>query len=257
MVCALSTALSDTDCFNVLNAASLDIVLPCYNPDPDWEKAVIHSFKAICNALQDVAIRLLIVNDGSVLYAGKEAPEAISRAIPFFQWISYYPNKGKGAALREGMRHSDADITIYTDIDFPYQEASLVEIFEQLRHGKADVVAGVKDAGYYNGVPIGRRIISRLLRGMTAVFLGIRITDTQCGLKGMNAKGRAVFLQTTIDRYLFDLEFIYLASHTRDLQLRSHAIRLKESTRFTRMNAGILLQESLNFVRIILRRFAT
>ena len=147
MVCALSTALSDTDCFNVLNAASLDIVLPCYNPDPDWEKAVIHSFKAICNALQDVAIRLLIVNDGSVLYAGKEAPEAISRAIPFFQWISYYPNKGKGAALREGMRHSDADITIYTDIDFPYQEASLVEIFELLRHGKADVVAGVKDAG--------------------------------------------------------------------------------------------------------------
>lgn len=256
MVCAPFTALSDTDCFNVLNAASLDIVLPCYNPDPDWENEVIRSFKAICDALQDVAIRLLIVNDGSSVRAGKDAPEAIQRAIPFFQYISYYPNKGKGAALREGIRHSDADITIYTDVDFPYQEASLVALFEQLRFGAADVVAGIKDEGYYKGVPLGRCIISRLLRGMTAIFLGIRITDTQCGLKGMNAKGRTVFLQTTIDRYLFDLEFIYLASHTRDLRLQSHAIRLKESTRFTRMNAGILLQESLNFVRIIFRRFA-
>jgi hypothetical protein len=111
----------------------------------------------------------------------------------------------------------------------------------------------VRDAQYYLHVPPIRRFISKFLRWMLRTFLRIKISDTQCGLKGFNAVGRQLFLQTRINRFLFDLEFIYLASTTQDLQLAPVPVQLKPGIEFSKARLGILLRESLNFVSIFAR----
>ena len=100
----------------------------------------------------------------------------------------------------------------------PYEEKSLLEVARLLTSENADVVAGVRADTYYEGVPADRRRISRFLRWMLRTFLGVKVTDTQCGLKGFNQKGREIFLQTTINRFLFDLEFIFLASNDKQIK---------------------------------------
>lgn len=160
---------------------------------------------------------------------------------------------GKGYALREGVKVADAQCVIYTDIDFPYEEASLLEVARHLLRGEADVVAGVRDDGYYAGVPADRRRISRFLRWMLRTFLRLRITDTQCGLKGFNQAGRTIFLQTTINRFLFDLEFIFLASRNAGLRLKPVQATLKPGIVFSHVSLRVLGREGWNFLRVFFR----
>jgi glycosyltransferase involved in cell wall biosynthesis len=232
---------------------TLDIVLPCYNPAPGWTGRVIQAWQALQTRLPQAPRQLLLVNDGSSKGIDAADIAALQAAIPQLVYLPSAPNRGKGFALRLGVAASDADLIIYTDIDFPYTEASLVEVAAALYADTADVVPGVRPDAYYDGVPADRRRISRLLRWMLKHLLRLRITDTQCGLKGFNRTGRAVFLQTSIDRFLFDLEFIFLASQRKDVRLQAVPAILKPGIQFSHVSLRILLGEGLNFIRVFVR----
>ena len=99
---------------------SLDIILPAYNPLPGWEDIVIGRFQSLVKALPDVKIRLFIVNDGSQRLDENHSAGVIQEVIPDLQWISYKENRGKGYALRQGVKNSTADFVVYTDIDIAH-----------------------------------------------------------------------------------------------------------------------------------------
>lgn len=79
------------------------------------------------------------------------------------------------------------------------------------------------------------------------------VTDTQCGLKGFNQKGKDMFLQTKINRYLFDFEFIYNVCRNKSLQYQTVEVQLKENVVFSKMKFKILLQESFNLIKVLLK----
>lgn len=230
----------------------LAIILPCYNPPTGWERIVVAGYREIERRLGK-PLSLYVVNDGSPNELS-DAVRYIQNSIEHFTYIDCENNRGKGAALRTGISKADAEYFIYTDIDFPYTIDSMWSVFERLERGD-DVVAGVKDEAYYKQTPRLRRWISKVLRFAIKNVLGLRISDTQCGLKGFNHKGRDQFLSTKIDRYLFDLEFIYLASKARrNLKVTSVPVQLRPGIVFRSMNPKILWQESKNFGKILFRR---
>lgn len=232
---------------------TLDIILPCYNPAPGWTGRVTQAWQALQGTLPHPPRHLLLVNDGSTKGIDAADIAALQAAIPGLHYLPSQPNRGKGYALRIGVAASDADLLIYTDIDFPYTEASLVAVAGVLYSGQADVVPGVRPDTYYDGVPADRRRISRLLRWMLRTFLRLKITDTQCGLKGFNRAGRAVFLATTIHRFLFDLEFIFLASQRKDIRLQAVEATLKPGIQFSHVSLRVLVREGFNFLRVFMR----
>lgn len=240
-----------------MTASTLDIVLPCYNPAPGWEDQVIESFKDICSRLPHIKIGLIIVNDGSVRNVTEDAIHTIKNAIPIFAYLNFSKNMGKGYALRKGIAISTAEICIYTDIDFPYTTESLIRIFNSLYSNSCTVAAGIKDNSYYAHVPPVRKFISKILRSCIRLFLRIRIADTQCGLKGFKEEAKKIFLRTSINRYLFDLEFIFLASRTKNIVLEPVEIHLREGVEFTAMPLKLLLREAGNFMKIFLRSIFT
>lgn len=201
-----------------------------------------------------VQIGLIVINDNSTTDIS-DAIVTITSAVPFFLYHAHTPNSGKGFTLRAGVSRSTAEICIYTDIDFPYTTQSILRICDALAENKTQIAAGVKDADYYSHVPAVRRFISKLLQSMIRLFLALEISDTQCGLKGFNATGKQVFLQTTINRYLFDLEFIFLASRNKQLHITPVEIQLRNDVTFRKMNWKILVNESANFCKIVLKRF--
>ena len=152
---------------------SLDIILPAYNPLPGWEDIVIGRFQSLVKALPDVKIRLFIVNDGSQRLDENHSAGVIQEVIPDLQWISYKENRGKGYALRQGVKNSTADFVVYTDIDWPYTEDSMIGVIQTLT-GSADAVIGKRDENYYTHLPRARRRISRLLRSFNAKLLRLK-----------------------------------------------------------------------------------
>lgn len=237
-----------------MTASSLDIILPCYNPQPGWEDKIIQQFRQLCELLPAIRIQIILVDDGSVPSIAAESFNKIKTSIFYFISISLIKNSGKGYALREGVKLSESDIVIYTDVDFPFTTGSIIKIWNAVTKEGADVAAGVLDQYYYRQVPAARKIMSKLLRGMTKILLRTKIADTQRGLKGFNEKGKVVFLQTTIDHYLFDLEFIYLASKKKyRIQLVPVKVELNENVRFTKMKTPVVVREGFNFLRLFMR----
>jgi glycosyltransferase involved in cell wall biosynthesis len=203
-----------------------------------------------------VPIELILVLDG-VPHKRPEIAAALntlSVAIPDITIVQYDTNMGKGYATRKGVQAAKGDIIIYTDVDFPYNTDSIVEVYRKLDANECDVAAGVKDNDYYAHVPMVRRLISRILRFFIRLFLSMPVTDTQCGLKGMRRSAMGVFLSTTIDRYLFDLEFIYKCFSGGKLRVQAVPVHLKEEVQFRKMDYRILLPEMVNFIRLVLNK---
>lgn len=187
----------------------VSIVLPCYNPARNIYSDIAEAFTGIINVYPDA--ELIVVNDGSTKNFNAVEAQAYFAAYPGIIIVSYPQNRGKGHALREGVRIARGEWVIYTDIDFPYTRESFFKILEALAGNACDLAVGIRPEEYYKHLPKSRVRISKFLRLLIRKFLNISTDDTQCGLKGFGARGKAVFLQTTIDRYFFDLEFIFLA----------------------------------------------
>lgn len=229
---------------------TLTIVLPCYNPSQGWESNVLEEYRLLKAALPLEHIQLIIMNDGSTVNVSQESTSLFATEGVVF--IQRDVNYGKGFTLREGVQQAFADKIIYTDIDFPYTHNSFLAVYNALK--QADVAIGVRSEAYYANMPKARVYISKTLRFFIRKFLSIPTDDTQCGLKGFNAKGKEVFLQTKINRYLFDLEFVFLSAR-KALTIAQVPVELKSGITLSKMRGFILLGEGVNFLRILFSSF--
>jgi len=230
----------------------ISIVLPLFNPPPNWENIIAENHEEIKNEIGE-NLELILVNDGSKSSLSEQL-DSLKYSIPSLKYIEYEQNMGKGYALRKGVREAEGDIIIYTDTDFPYTTASFLAVYKKLKAG-TDIAIGIKDKSYYRNVPLVRKVISKVLRRLIGFFLSMPITDTQCGLKGFLSSHRHIFLDTKINRYLFDLEFVYKCYRQKTrLKVEPVVIQLKPGIFFRRMNSKILVTELRNFLTIIINR---
>jgi len=222
-----------------------------YNPVSGWASTVLEKTTELKEIFPNEEFEVIVVNDGS----HSENFTGVKNQLDAgdIKLIEYLPNQGKGEAIRTGVKASSGDIVVYTDIDFPYTISSISSIIDILKAGGADVVIGVKDKSYYSHVPPMRRIISRFLRMLIRLFFRIPTDDTQCGLKGFNLAAKPIFLRTTIRRYLFDLEFVFLASRSDGIIVKIQPVQLCEGIQFRKMNLGIIKNELWNFFKIFFR----
>jgi glycosyltransferase involved in cell wall biosynthesis len=233
---------------------TVDIILPCFNPRSGWEATLIDGISSIKKALPATALKaVILVNDGSTNGFTPEGLEKLRSTIPELRIIEYSRNRGKGHALRTGVAASASDLQIYTDVDIPYVNDSVSGFYRVLANDEADVVIASRGDSYYDSLSGFRRILSKSLRWHNGLLFGLKIKDTQGGLKGFNAKGRDVFLSTKVERYLFDLEFVQKASKA-NLRLKAVDVQLKPDIVLPSPSPTVLLKELNNFIRLLFSR---
>ena len=201
----------------------------------------------------DTQIEIIVVNDGSPIPATASSKRFLSRRIPHFKFISYDYNMGKGYAVRKGVEAAQAPHIIYTDIDFPYTVADICQVYHVLTSGKAELVMGVREAAYNQKLSLLRKIASNGCNYLNKTLLNLPYKDVQSGLKGMNLIGRELLLRTTINRFLFDTEFIWLASSYSNIRVHALPVKLRDNVTFTSMSSAVYMKEAGNFCRILLK----
>jgi len=202
------------------HSARIQIIIPCYNPPVGWAARLIERAGVLQRELGGVALGYTLVNDGSTRGVSDAEREVVRSGLGDVRWIDHAENKGKGTALRTGVDAGGAGIYLFTDVDIPYTMESMVRACNALLEG-ADVVLGYRQDDYYERVPLARRMISKTFRWVLRNVMRFPISDTQCGLKGFNEQGRSVFMATTIERFLFDMEFVMLIARRKDLIVRT------------------------------------
>ena len=231
-----------------------DLILPFYKPHEGWLNHLFESVTALRQTLngRGSTLRVILANDGSPESCyPDEALDAIRAAADEFIFSTYDVNHGKGYCLRHAVQKADGDIQLYTDGDFPFGWQCAAEAFDRLNAG-ADVVMGVRGADYGKALHPLRKIISRGVRRLNRFLLGMpeRYLDTQAGMKGFRGAGKQAFLDTTVDTFLFDTEFILLA-WDRGLRIDTIPLTLRPGLSFSKMGWRVLFRELGHFLRIM------
>lgn len=156
-----------------------------------------------------VDYRVLVVDDGShdgtaALTAGRGGR---------FSAISQ-PNRGKGAAVRNGMLRATGRFVAFTDADLPYDLDALKSACELLFPRACDVVFGARDL-QASSATVPQRLMRTLAHtafsAIVRLAISRQVTDTQCGLKAFSRRAALeIFSRTTIDGFAFDAEIVFL-----------------------------------------------
>lgn len=225
----------------------LDIILPCCNPASGWVYDLVEHYLALRQLLPAVPLQLILVNDGSTRNFGEDEVTFLQRQIPGIHIVSYAVNRGKGHAIREGLRRAMYDCQVCTDLDFPFGVAVVKEVFASLEQG-ADIVAGERGSSYLALLPLKRRIVTRISRAINRYVLRMPLYDAQAGIKGFNAQGRAILERTKVDGFLYDSEFIFKAGR-KQLNIRAIPVHCRPGIRFSSFRVKLLWREMRNYLK--------
>lgn len=130
-------------------AARLSVIVPVYN-----EKNTLHELlervrgQSLAWRGRPVELEVIVVddcsNDGGVDFL--EVPES-RRAFPEVRLIRHPQNRGKGAAIRTGLRHASGNVVLIQDADLEYDPADYTHLVAPILEGKTRVVYGSRFAG--------------------------------------------------------------------------------------------------------------
>lgn len=129
--------------------------------------------------------QVIVVDDGSVDDTAEIAQTAGAQVLPLPH------NRGKGAALTEGLRaaikHSP-EIVVLLDADGQHDPGEIPRLCEPIEAGDADLVIGSRRLKG-DGQPSWARIAGRrLLDGATGLVGGSSVGDTQSGFRAVRGE---------------------------------------------------------------------
>ena len=196
----------------------VSIVIPAYNEEQAVEGHLV-DVVAHCDP-RPWDYEVIVVDDGSADRTG-ERVTAFAEQHEHVRLLSLGRNRGKGGAVREGLRAARGDIRGFSDADQSSPISELDRVLPQFEAGAA-VVIGSRSKKAEEAVVkahLHRKVIGRVFNGLLRAVLGLRgqdgkpIFDTQCGFKWFTAAAcESILAHAQQDGFAFDVELLYLAN---------------------------------------------
>lgn len=195
----------------------ISVILPSLNPD---EKLI----QVVKGLIEEGFDDIIIVNDGSDdkhLEPFKEAGQYSQVTI-----LTHEVNKGKGRALKTAfsycMEHrSDIDGVVTVDGDNQHRPSDIKACCEAMLENDIPVVLGCRDFTGKN-VPPKSKIGNNITRFVFRFACGIKITDTQTGLRAFKAPLLPLLTQIKGERFEYETQML--------LELNKRNIKFHEVT---------------------------
>jgi glycosyltransferase involved in cell wall biosynthesis len=153
----------------------LSIFFPFWNEEKNIDSVV----KKAMPIAKKVATKweILIIDDGSS-DATLEKAKDLAAKYPNLKVITHQPNRGYGAALREGFEKSKYKLIVFTDGDSQFDFSEVSEFINKIDN--VDIVIGYRKKRLDHPF---RHLLMNLLKIWDFVFFGFYFKDIDCGFK--------------------------------------------------------------------------
>jgi len=184
----------------------ISVIIPAYKPD---EKLISTLNELVKTGFSDI----LVVDDGS----GSEFAPVFEqvRAIPECTLLRHGQNRGKGAALKTAMaffleNRADKRGVVTADADGQHLAKDILATARRMAEG-GKIVLGCRDFSQSH-VPPRSRMGNRITIGVFRLFFGMKVSDTQTGLRAFPREVLPQLLEVEGDRYEFETHMLFLMS---------------------------------------------
>lgn len=159
----------------------LSVIIPCYNEE--------RTIEAIITQVQAVILEkeMIVVDDCS----RDRSPEIVARLAatdPRIRIIRQPRNRGKGEAIRTGLRYATGEIVIVQDADLEYDPNDYYELIRPIVAGRVDVVFGSRFLGRHTGMYFWNAIGNKFLTMLTNFLYNCWISDMETCYKVMRTE---------------------------------------------------------------------
>lgn len=180
------------------------ILIPAYKPD---DKLVALTDQLLTHD----DLKLVVVDDGS-----GEAFRPVFEALDKRVTLIFYPdNKGKGGALKTGIRYimdhmPECERLVTADADGQHRYADIRRVLDKSEEMPGALVLGSR--AFDGDVPLRSRFGNAMTRQVFAIASGVKVRDTQTGLRGFDRDGMRLFVDVPGDRYEYEINMLLTAA---------------------------------------------
>jgi len=202
------------------------VAIPCFNEAARIGDTVRSTLDYLSAESPDA--ELIVVNDGSTDATSTIVREALSGAKIQTRLLENFPNRGKGAAVRTGLRAATKPIGLFFDADLSTPLSEIPKVVEPVANGDVDLAFGSRALDRkLIGIrqPWRREQAGRVFNLIVRLATGMPFWDTQCGFKAFRLDVcRPILEKARTVGFAFDVELLFLA-YQAGLRLREIPVR--------------------------------
>lgn len=188
----------------------LSVIVPVYKQ----EKTLKKNIEQIVSSLESTpySFEILPIVDGSS--SDKSLQVAKKIKDPRVHPAGYKFNLGKGYAVRYGMARAKGEIVTFIDAGMDIDPQGIVMLLEHMKWYDADIIIGSKlHAASLVQYPFKRRILTYAYYILVKILFGLKVRDTQTGLKAYKRIVlEKVLPRLVVKQFAFDIEVLAVAN---------------------------------------------